>query len=778
MKRIISLILVCLTLIPAFAGCASNRETLADAPFELLATEETYQEIVKTPTEKAYVRNGEWADKNWMTINQELGYNQNNAEPLVFKGSGSPYTRYVYFTFDISEFKNIDYKKILFSPAFTKVGAMGNSTYKVYSLSHKYKFLFWTQDNTSDNWKTSTITWNNQPYSSSNVSSGKVKLVAENCIVGGMAPIDLTSIVTTVLSEGKTKFSLVMVPDTQQGEGENQIDWRTTTLTATTSDSTALYKTNLVEDEAENQAIWDWAQQMYDEWYPRYEYLLQFDRPLSVEDVSAENLIPVDENEYTKTIMTTGTGSTKAVGIETTKWTDEDFKKAEPTRTVASLIGLGEYSDYTVEQKFDKYGGIIDEQLRQEETGFFYRTKIGDRWWIIDPLGYPCFIRAVSGFGINYLSSPNHTAAAIDKVGSDAKWGIAATRQLMDDWGFNASTSNGSLIKDVPNRTIYQGSTGFVGSYGTHIGTNNSIGGNTTFAGNNTMNVFDPAFVDWCDEKAQSVVSQKDDPYLLGRTMDNELPIDSNMLYNYLRLSPADELYHYSYATAWTWLINMTGKQEPTEADITEELLDLFVGFVYDRFYYLGSSAIRKYDPNHMVLGSRLLSGFMNQPWVLRFAGLHLDCLTFNWYGEWDIPPENLAFVSENANAPFMITEFYTKGMDSGLDNTRGAGWVVKTQQERGDFYQCYTLRLLECKNIVGWHWFQYLDNDPDPAVIYKEVDGVLVWKDQSSVDANKGIVSNTHEPYTDLVNSMTEINKNVYKLIDHFDAKYAQTAD
>ena len=259
--------------------------------------------------------------------------------------------------------------------------------------------------------------------------------------------------------------------------------------------------------------------------------------------------------------------------------------------------------------------------------------------------------------------------------------------------------------------------------------------------------------------------------------MDNELPIDSNMLYNYLRLSPADELYHYSYATAWTWLINMTGKQEPTEADITEELLDLFVGFVYDRFYYLGSSAIRKYDPNHMVLGSRLLTGFMNQPWVLRFAGLHLDCLTFNWYGEWDIPPEKLAFVSQNANAPFMITEFYTKGMDSGLDNTRGAGWVVKTQQERGDFYQCYTLRLLECKNVVGWHWFQYIDNDPDPAVIYKEVNGVLVWKDQSSVDANKGIVSNTHEPYTDLVNSMTEINKNVYKLIDHFDAKDAQTA-
>ena len=500
----------------------------------------------------------------------------------------------------------------------------------------------------------------------------------------------------------------------------------------------------------------------------RYRQLLDEGKP-------QVDLIPVDEKEYSQKVLTTGTGSTSYVGIETTKWTEADFKVWEPTRTMDSLIGYGDYSDVTKEQKFDKYGGLMDEQMRQEATGFFYTTKIGDRWWIIDPLGYPCYIRSVSNVASSYLNSPNHKKAALEKYGSNEKWGISATRRLIDDWYFNATTGGGVDITGVENKLISQGACNFIGPYGTQLGTNNSNGGNTSFSGNNTMNVFDPAFVDFCEENAKSVESGKDNDYLLGRTVGNELPIDVNMLTNYLRLSPYDPVYHYSYATAWTWLVNFTGKAEPSEEDITEEMLQLFAGFVYDRLYYVSASAIRKYDPNHMVLGSRMLLGFMSQPWVLRFAGLHLDCLTVNWYREWDIPVEDLKFISENANIPIMVTEFYTKGMDSGLENTRGAGWVVKTQAERGLFYQCYTLRLLECKNMVGWHWFQYIDNDPSPEVIYQTVNGQKVWRDQSSIDANKGIVNNSHEPYNDIVSSMAEINKNVYKLIDHFDAKYAK---
>jgi hypothetical protein len=46
------------------------------------------------------------------------------------------------------------------------------------------------------------------------------------------------------------------------------------------------------------------------------------------------------------------------------------------------------------------------------------------------------------------------------------------------------------------------------------------------------------------------------------------------------------------------------------------------------------------------------------------------------------------------------------------LANITGAGWTVRTQKDRGRFYQNYTLGLLKQPGCVGWHWFKYMDND------------------------------------------------------------------
>ena len=67
---------------------------------------------------------------------------------------------------------------------------------------------------------------------------------------------------------------------------------------------------------------------------------------------------------------------------------------------------------------------------------------------------------------------------------------------------------------------------------------------------------------------------------------------------------------------------------------------------------------------------------------------------------------------------PVLITEWYAKGADSGMANTGGAGWLVRTQQERGIFYQHFALGLLQSRDCVGWHWFRYADNDPNDKTV------------------------------------------------------------
>ena len=90
---------------------------------------------------------------------------------------------------------------------------------------------------------------------------------------------------------------------------------------------------------------------------------------------------------------------------------------------------------------------------------------------------------------------------------------------------------------------------------------------------------------------------------------------------------------------------------------------------------------------------------------------------------------------AEWSGRPLLVTEWYAKGDDSGLANTTGAGWTVATQQERGWFYQNFTLGLLQSRSVVGWHWFKYMDNDPEDRST-----------DPSNRGSSKGIISIRHD--------------------------------
>ena len=163
-----------------------------------------------------------------------------------------------------------------------------------------------------------------------------------------------------------------------------------------------------------------------------------------------------------------------------------------------------------------------------------------------------------------------------------------------------------------------------------------------------------------------------------------------------------------------------------------------------------------KYDPNHMYLGSRLHGSnkFLKQ--VVEAAGRYCDVVSINYYGHWTPSAEAMANWGRWAGKPFMITEFYTKGMDSDLPNVSGAGFAVPTQYDRAYAYQHFTLGLLEAKNCVGWQWFKYQDDD---------------FPDNDNQPANKGVYGNDYIMFPYLGDYMKNLNYNVYELINFFDS-------
>jgi hypothetical protein len=418
-----------------------------------------------------------------------------------------------------------------------------------------------------------------------------------------------------------------------------------------------------------------------------------------------------------------------------------------PTRTLAALPA--EVTN-RVDEGLSKYGGL--RARKEKATGFFYPKQIGDRWWLVDPEGCLFIHKAV--VAVSPVGGAGAKAAFNAKFGGDSNW-VASTASLLHTHGFNGlgAWSDTERMRQAAQPLVHTRIWNFMSSYGAKRGGTYQKSGHIGYP-KDCIFVFDPEFETFCDNYAKQLAKTKDDPWLLGHFSDNEMPFKRDAILNYLQLPEKDP----GYQAALAWLKARHGAQATTK-DVTEQDRKDFLAHVTDRYYRIVSAAIKKYDPNHCFLGSRFHGAELNYPEVFKAAGAYVDVMAVNYYRTWTPVPEKMNMWSKESGRPILITEWYVKGADAGLANTSGAGWIVKSQADRGRFYQHFTLGLLESKVCVGWHWFKYSDNDPaEPGT------------DPSNRDANKGIVTARYETYPALLEPMKALNERVYLLTDYFD--------
>ncbi len=417
---------------------------------------------------------------------------------------------------------------------------------------------------------------------------------------------------------------------------------------------------------------------------------------------------------------------------------------AEPTRTLAQL------PKFPLDAPCRQYGGIADTQYAA--TGFFHTRKIEDRWWLVDPEGHLFINKGVTS--VRALRTKGAIASLKEQFGTKKKWAESASR-LFIEHGFNGlgpwCDPKNLPCHDAP--LVYTKIWNFMSSYGRQRGGTYQASGHIGYPQHCPF-IFDPEFRPFCMKHAQQLSEVKDDPWLLGHFTDNELPWRISMLDNYLKL-PAED---HGNRAATKWLEKRKGpKFEPSE--ITVEDREAFLAFAVDTYFSIVTSAIRKHDPNHLILGSRFHGRVLKVPALFEAAGQYLDVVSVNYYRAWTPDIKLLNSWENGSKKPILITEWYAKAEDSGLGNTSGAGWLVKAQADRAAFYQNFTLSLLESRVCVGWHWFRYSDNDPGEE-----------RADPSNLDANKGLVNNRYQPYRELLGSMKEINFRTQSIIEYFD--------
>jgi hypothetical protein len=439
-------------------------------------------------------------------------------------------------------------------------------------------------------------------------------------------------------------------------------------------------------------------------------------------------------------------------GRETPRLVEVAVKPGEPWRAfpTRTLEDLPESLSSSVDSDTTGYGGSI--RQRAGAAGFFQVTRRNGRWWLVDPEGYLFLYRGVSS--VRTIPTAGAEVALKRKYDSETGW-AAGTVALLREHGFCGvgPWSDTDLLRQVSPPPVYSLQWNFMSSYGRERGGTYRKPGHTGYP-RDCIFVFDPEFETFCEQHARQLASVRDDPWLLGHFSDNELPLKREALRNYLRLPPSDP----GHRAATAWLEERHGPGTSV-SDITAQDEQEFLAFVVERYFRIVSQAIKRHDPNHLYLGSRLHGAALRFPEVFHAAGPHVDVMSVNYYRAWTPDAARLAMWERESGKPLLITEWYAKGVDSGLGNTSGAGWLVKTQEDRGWFYQNFTLALLESRVCVGWDWFKYIDNDPDDTRV-----------DPSNRDSNKGIVSNRYAPYGPLLTRMEQINERVYLLMDYFD--------
>ncbi len=422
--------------------------------------------------------------------------------------------------------------------------------------------------------------------------------------------------------------------------------------------------------------------------------------------------------------------------------------RVQPTRLLEKLDG---YTPSGEQVKLDRYGGRLD-RPREQATGFFRTKKVDGRWWLIDPEGCRFYHVAV-----NTVREPKDVSATF---GSNESWAEAATEQLRAN-GFNGLGNGSSTrLQKVKDPLVWVLRHNFLFAFAREKKLVEAASGTQGFP-NRCMPVFHPDFPAFCETYGKELAATANDPTLLGIMTENEIQCPVDLLDRYLASDATNPDLKPGRDAAAAWLTARKGSADAqglTRRDRYE-----FIAYAFGRYYSIVTPVVRKYDPNHLYLGSRInySTGEFDNPWFWKALAPYHDVVSVNYYGRWGPQPDELGDWAAWADKPILITEWYAKAMDvPGLANTHGAGWVVRTQEDRARYYQHFALGALETKNIVGWHFFKYLDDPPES----KALDNLG--------GANKGMFDARGKPHQPLLDRARAVNREAYPLIEFFDGR------
>ena len=361
----------------------------------------------------------------------------------------------------------------------------------------------------------------------------------------------------------------------------------------------------------------------------------------------------------------------------------------------------------------DRFGGY--KEIKSEATGFFRVEKIGSRWWFITPEGHVFISTGVNHMTSTALKYPDNIHIWKERYGgSQERWICDGVVKDLRSWGFNtigwtqeiaaknmAHTPSWSSQEhrwaEIPHCHLIPFAD--IAMYDRH----------PVFP-----DVFSPQFEEYCDYLAREYcVDMGDDPYLIG----------------------------YFYSDMPAWIGGRHGRYWAEDFDLATPDGQAALGEIAERYYKVIHDSIRRYDPNHLLMGDRYDADGGISDIVLEKAAPTIDVLSVQYYTRFEYMESDLDRWYDMLGKPIFLADSAFLAPTELLKVGPGAKVYVPDQGERGKAYQDFATRAYSKPQIIGWHWCAYIENRTRKS-------GLKNYKD---------------EPYTDCVSRMREFNEKVY---------------
>ena len=406
-----------------------------------------------------------------------------------------------------------------------------------------------------------------------------------------------------------------------------------------------------------------------------------------------------------------------------------------------------------------------------QSRGFWRVEQRKDgRWWAISPEGRDTFLRGVDhvnwgGMWCEALgTSPYHNEME-KRFASRSEWS-EHTASRLKSWGFNALGAGCS--SELRGRGLAYCEFLAMGESFSAKGGDYALRVFEGIPGSAFPNVFHKDFAAFCDERAAKLCAPlKNAPDLFGYFFDNELAWYGNGtpdtgLYDAAANAPAG-------SPAREALRNfLAGKKLSADGKtVPVGVKTQFVRLAAHRYFEAIAAAIRRHDPNHLLLGCRFAGLTTAHRVVWEESARFCDVVTFNQY-PWADLDENTVYLWRDSSVkaadafaeryawmkkPMLITEWSFISLDSGLPCTGGYGQRFRTQAERVRAAELYSRLLFSLPYMIGFDYFMWVD---EPAL------GISKKFPENS---NYGLVNERGEAYAELTAMFARVNAEAEKI-------------